>query len=285
METRHDTSLLEKAVGLVVEQAAIPTKRAEAEASFQVARATGLRRVATGGAVAIGAVGIGLAAWLALNQPLQKPEQMAAKAPPEVDQTKTESIPERQTSAYPAPAQKTPSATQPDPNPESAGNATSSPAPSGGPTSSGAPREAGAGAPHVPIPMPAPRPDIITTNFTKFVNRTTYLQGRMWKVEAGHHFTAETDANWSFAWCYTRVTVDGVSVGVDLANRSTPGSPPSTGIATRQTLAKAGLDDARARELAAKCPWLDGKSFGVSDDQPPPRPKPPAETKVVQQVL
>lgn len=56
MLVRHNTALLEKAVDLVVKQAAIPTLEAEAAAYDRMARANAFRRMMTGAAVAIAAV-------------------------------------------------------------------------------------------------------------------------------------------------------------------------------------------------------------------------------------
>ncbi len=73
MEVRHNTTLLEQAVEHVVRRAAIPAIHAEAEALHKRARATSFRRLATGGAVALAAVGIGLGMHLGLWEPQSVP--------------------------------------------------------------------------------------------------------------------------------------------------------------------------------------------------------------------
>jgi hypothetical protein len=272
METRHNTTLLEKAVGLVVDQAAIPTRKAEADASFQMARATGLRRVATGGAVAIAAVGIGLAAWLALNPK----EEQVAQVPEKPDKELTTSSVEKAAAdkAAEAAAKSNPDSKREtsgkDPAPGATANAgAKSPVPAHGPAATPG---------SSPVPAPPPKPEIITTNYSKFVSKTTTVLGRDWVVEAGHHFASETDANWSYAWCYTRAVVDGVTINVELASRTTPQLALLTRLATPQTLAKAGLDDNSVRILTEKCPWLDGKDFSSEEKKPAPAS---VETEIV----
>ncbi|ESX80678.1 hypothetical protein X759_12165 [Mesorhizobium sp. LSHC420B00] len=66
MLVRHNTTLLEQAVDLAVKRSAIPTLQAQAAAQEKTARATAIRRMATGGAIAVAAVGIGLGIKLGL---------------------------------------------------------------------------------------------------------------------------------------------------------------------------------------------------------------------------
>lgn len=68
MLVRHNTALLEQAVGLIVKRSAIPTLQAEAAAQEKVSKAAALRRIATGGAIAVAAIGIGLGLKLGLWQ-------------------------------------------------------------------------------------------------------------------------------------------------------------------------------------------------------------------------
>jgi len=63
---RHNTTLLEQAVDLAVKRSAIPTLQAQAAAQEKTARATAFRRMATGGAIAVAAVGVGLGIKLGL---------------------------------------------------------------------------------------------------------------------------------------------------------------------------------------------------------------------------
>ena len=85
--------------------------------------------------------------------------------------------------------------------------------------------------------------------------------GRGWQIVAGHHYATDTDKVWSYAWCYTDQIVDGVRVRIDLVERDSPSSRPRAPIATAESLAKAGLNDSSALELATKCPWLDGRAY------------------------
>ncbi len=85
-EVRHNTALLEQAVALVVQRASIPIRRAEAEAAERLARAAARRRLATGAAIALAAIGIGLGIYLGFWKPRVEPpaashEQIAPPVP------------------------------------------------------------------------------------------------------------------------------------------------------------------------------------------------------------
>ena len=245
MLVRHNTELLEKAVDLAVKRAAIPTLQAEAAAQRTMARATGLRRLATGGAIALAAVGIGLGVMLGFWQP----EETVASSKDEMAKT----------AELAAPPEARPEAIEPRASEET--------------------------PPMPPLPTPRPtvqtdrlaeaEPDIATVDYTKFSNRQVSLFGRDWLLEAGHHFQSERDATWDYAWCYTRHSANGVEVKVDLASRLSPSSPPMGPIANVETLEEAGLTDDAALELASKCAWLDSPGFSVDDFQPDPA-RPPA---------
>src|SRR5271165_4307642 len=104
MEVRHNTTLLEQALALVVQRASIPSKQAEAEAAERRARAVARRRIATGAAIAIAAVGLGLGVKLGLWRPPGEdklvgfpPTQLASpveRAAPGVE-PKAEPLPDR----------------------------------------------------------------------------------------------------------------------------------------------------------------------------------------------
>ncbi|TGQ96512.1 hypothetical protein EN847_33450, partial [Mesorhizobium sp. M1C.F.Ca.ET.204.01.1.1] len=79
MLVRHNTALLEKAVDLVVKQAAIPTLEAEAAAYDRMARANAFRRIMTGLAVAVAAVGIGYGAALFFGREAKLPHVVVDK--------------------------------------------------------------------------------------------------------------------------------------------------------------------------------------------------------------
>jgi predicted aspartyl protease len=124
-------------------------------------------------------------------------------------------------------------------------------------------------------------------NYDKFGNQETDYIGRHWQVQAGHHYKTDTDKEWTSAWCYTEQVIDGVKVKVDLVERDSPTSQPRAPIASPESLARVGLNDSSALELAARCPWLDGKiysrtEFYVPFGTPPSSPSivPPAPNYV-----
>ena len=110
VEVRHNTALLERAVELVVQRASIPMKQAEAEAAERFAQAAARRRLATGAAIALAAVGIGLGAYLGLWKHGVEPQRLAALpvVPPPVENDEPKSAPPPGTPERP-PAIPTPS--------------------------------------------------------------------------------------------------------------------------------------------------------------------------------
>jgi PAN domain len=121
-------------------------------------------------------------------------------------------------------------------------------------------------------------------NYTKFADLDVSYNDIVWPVTAGHQYESDTDKMWSRAWCYTTRTVDGVLIRVDLAVRDSPFARPKAPIASSQSLAKVGLDDDAGIQLAARCPWLDGRQFQESDFlSPPARNVPSATTNIAQQ--
>ncbi|WP_206527303.1 hypothetical protein, partial [Mesorhizobium sp. M7A.F.Ca.CA.001.08.2.1] len=60
MLVRHNTKLLEQAIDLQIKRSAIPTLQAEAAAHDKIARANAFRRMASGAAIAMAAIGIGV---------------------------------------------------------------------------------------------------------------------------------------------------------------------------------------------------------------------------------
>lgn len=225
MDVRHNTQLLERAVELVVQQAGIPTRQAEAEAAERQAKADARRRLATGGAIALAAVGIGLGVMLGLWRPefgLQLADRFEKPAPK--DAAPVPSVATLPAPPAPVPATAPPPASRSEPGP---------------PPGSGT----GVGP--------------ITVNFTKFAERDVRLLGKQWNLTAGHHFGKATDPTWKEAWCYTSAIVDNVALKVDLVRRPSPTARPIALVASPETLQKAGLDDASGLALATKCPWLD----------------------------
>ncbi|WP_457154989.1 PAN/Apple domain-containing protein, partial [Mesorhizobium sp. P5_C1] len=234
---RHNTALLERAVDLVVKQAAIPTLQAEAVAHDKIARANAFRRLMTGAAVAIAAVGIGYGAALFFGRELRLPP---VPDTPEVHKETDRIAPSETVSEG-----KTERSTVPVPEP--------------------APR------PKEIAPPEAPKqPDVVTEDFNKFLTRELDWGGSHWSLVSGHHFSDEHDPTWDRAWCYTRRLVNGVDVNVDLANRPSPTARPQAPAAPMATLASIGLNDASALELASKCAWLDNRAFSGNDYEAPP---------------
>lgn len=237
MLVRHNTALLERAVDLVVKQAAIPTLQAEAVAHDKIARANAFRRLMTGAAVAIAAVGIGYGAALFFGRELRLPP---VPDTPEVHKETDRIAPSETVSEG-----KTERSTVPVPEP--------------------APR------PKEIAPPEAPKqPDVVTEDFNKFLTRELDWGGSHWSLVSGHHFSDEHDPTWDRAWCYTRRLVNGVDVNVDLANRPSPTARPQAPAAPMATLASIGLNDASALELASKCAWLDNRAFSGNDYEAPP---------------
>ena len=216
MEVRHNTALLEKAVELVVLRAAIPAQQAEAEALRKRAAAISQRRLATGIAIAVAALGVGLGFYLGFWNNRSENIQRAS-----IDTRPTFPEPQSGTSAKP--------------------------------TSS------------LPNSQARPAPDKITVDFTKFASLTVQFLGRRWSLSAGHRFASDRDPTWSSAWCYTEIDVDGANIKIDLADRANAEVKPVAPIATKETLAKAGLDDESALALATKCPWLDNRIYRINE--------------------
>jgi hypothetical protein len=208
VEVRHNTTLLEQAIALVVQRASIPTRQAEADAAEKLARAVARRRLATGAAIAMAAIGIGLGVLFGFWKP---------RVGPQFPQT--------------AESDRAGSALKPKNNEI--------------PFGSDSPNET--------------KPP--TIDYEKFARRETEYLGRSWQIEAGHHYATDTDKVWTSAWCYTVQNVDGVLVKVDLVQRDSPTSQPRAPVASPESLARVGLNDSSALELATKCPWLDGRVY------------------------
>jgi hypothetical protein len=202
-EVRHNTSLLEQAVALVVQRASIPIRRAEADAAERFAQAAARRRLATGAAIALAAIGIGLGIYLGFWKPRVEP----------------------------------PVASHEQITPMVASHEQSAPL-----------------NPHGPV-----------INYEKFATEETVYLGRRWTIETGHHYETDADKAWTRAWCYTQQVVDGVNVKVDLVERDSPTSQPRAPIASQESLAKVGLNDASALDLATKCPWIDGRVYAQNE--------------------
>lgn len=225
MQVRHNTALLEQAVELVVRQAAIPSLEAEARAKEMAARSSGFRRLATGGAIAVAAIGVGLGVFLGFWQP--EPQQLA-KDPQPKDQERVVQAPIHLPPEGPRPTAKV--------NPQPP-------------------------APMPPDTASPGKPDVVTVDFTKFSKKSVAVDGREWALSAGHYFADENDATWQSAWCYSNIEVGGVDLQLNFARRESPGSVPIAPISSSATFAQVGLTDEQARRIAAECPWLDERKF------------------------
>lgn len=234
MQVRHNTSVLEQAVRLSVERAAIPTLEAQAALEEKAAKAAAVRRVATGAAVAIAAVGLGLGVYFGFLREPAPSSSVASVAPPAKgsDRLPAESVTSAERS-----------------------------------TRVGA--EERAAPPAKPTPFLPSADQIVTVDYTKFATRKTILKGAEWTLETGHYYKSETDKTWSHAWCYSRQAVDGVVLEVRLADRTSPAAVPQAPVAPARTLAALGLSDADATQLATQCTWLDGVSYTTSQFREP----------------
>ncbi|MES0196827.1 PAN domain-containing protein [Mesorhizobium sp. M0011] len=241
MLVRHNTKLLEQAIDLQIKRSAIPTLQAEADAHDKIVRANAFRRMASGAAIALAAIGIGVGVWLvfdrdptviqpeppvAQNQPSNPNENLPKETKKSEDRISgEETIAEEGKTDKP----KSPSIEQPTPPPADPAN-----------------------------------PD--TFDFVKFANRKVPYAGSTWQLESGHHFESEKNPTWDTAWCYTRRLANtGVEVQVSLVNRPSPTSTPQAPVSSSETLASVGLDDNSARELASRCLWLDEANFAPGD--------------------
>ncbi|RUV21774.1 PAN domain-containing protein [Mesorhizobium sp. M7A.F.Ca.MR.245.00.0.0] len=241
MLVRHNTKLLEQAIDLQIKRSAIPTLQAEAAAHDKIARANAFRRMASGAAVAMAAIGIGVGVWLVFDRDptlIQPEPSVTQNIPPnqiedETKETKKseDRIPGGETIAQEGKTDKpkSPQIEQPKPPPVDPAN-----------------------------------PD--TFDFVKFANRKVAYAGSTWQLESGHHFDSEKAPTWDTAWCYTRKLANtGIEVQVRLVNRSSPTSMPLAPVSSSETLASVGLDDTSARELASHCLWLDEARFAPTD--------------------
>ena len=65
---------------------------------------------------------------------------------------------------------------------------------------------------------------------------------------------------------------------MDLVERDSPTSQPRAPIASPESLARVGLNDYSALDLAAKCPWIDGKVYSRSEFYAPSGRTPPSQS-------
>lgn len=229
MQVRHNTTLLEQAVDHVVRRASIPLIQAEAAAQERTLRAAAFRRLATGVAISLVAIGIGLGIYLSKRvedhtEIAQKSLAAAEKIPP--DQPKLEPVAVGKVTSERIPQSESPTV--------------------------------------APVKELTPSP--ITTNFSIFRDREAKLFGKDWKITTGHSFANETDQvarNWSSAWCYTNTDVNGLDVRIGLGERLNSGVAPIIQELSTETLTKIGLTNFEVLTLATQCPWLDGKSFNI----------------------
>ena len=186
--------------------------------------------MATGVAVAIAALGIGLGVWFGLHA--GEGSRVIARE------------------TYPVPG---PTITvTPEPKPFAVRQPIVTDAPSVSPIAKAEPS----------IP---PDPHTPVVNYTKFASQKIALFGHEWDLQAGHQFASETQTDWDAAWCYLSTDIGGITARVDLANRQHSSSSPIGPIAPSDVLQRIGLDEQQASELAAQCPWLDGKQFSAAN--------------------
>ena len=237
MQVRHNTTLLEQAVDHVVRRASIPLIEAEAAAQEKRYRATAFRRLATGAAIALVAVGIGLGVYLSKRVDVHK-------ALGQTDFATSEKL-------------QRPKGSETQEKPNDSGSQT--------PASTPSKTEERRQTADVTTQGKTP-PSIDTFNFTIFKDRTIRLFDKQWYIQAGHNFATEADQqarNWSAAWCYTVLPVDGLDLRINLGSRPSTASAPGVPEASKEALSRAALTPFEALTLATKCPWLDGKSFDI----------------------
>ena len=75
MEVRHNTTALERALEVIAMRAEAPLLVARAAASDKIRKGVAIRRLATGAAIAIAAIGIGLGIYLSRKEPLTTAKQ------------------------------------------------------------------------------------------------------------------------------------------------------------------------------------------------------------------
>lgn len=263
MLVRHNTTLLEQAIDLQVKRSAIPTLEAEAAAHDRIARANAFRRMATGAAIAIAAVGIGIGSMLIFGLD-KEPGQLAKMTEKQLETTNSQD-----TAIARSPEELTVKPVTPTKQGERVVKEGKSEAPKAD-NSSSQPQD-----PPKLSPDPSAPANPVTVDFTKFVHRDVLFQGINWEVSSGHQFASENSPNWETAWCYTRRTVNDVDLNLQLVNRPTPSSKPQAPVSSPATFASVGLSEKQARELASKCQWLDGSSFAPDNFDPlPGRPTP-----------
>ena len=112
MKVRHNTTLLEKAVDETIRRASLPSLKAQADAAATIQKASSLRRLATGIAIGIAAVGSGLGIYWAKSSkfeiktvsiPSERPKDSAT--PPsaqDASQNKHKVSPDRPPKARPS---------------------------------------------------------------------------------------------------------------------------------------------------------------------------------------
>lgn len=269
MEVQHNTTLLEKAVEYSVRNASIPARKAEAAARQVEARAQGFRRLATGGAIALAAAGIGFGIWLAMQPPRDDTSAAHSKQVEELErelgkeklanETLRQSLQtsEQQLAAFKR--QKDESRVLPGDLQSSAEQEQKI-----------SQQQQALAESEKTIADLRRRLDSITgrdplSDYSIFKYRFVTYKGQMWKVTAGHQFASSLDKNWSSGWCYVSPEIDNVRLNVDLVTRSTPDSSPVAPVASPQTLQEAGLDREDAIFLASNCEWLDGRVFTAAE--------------------
>lgn len=267
MEIRHNTSLLEKAVEHSVQNASIPSRKAEAAAKEVEARAHALRRIATGGGIALAAVGIGLGVWLALRQP--------APVSPTADQAKVSGLEDKVSEAERKLEEAKGKNDELQKQLEEAKH--SVPAQDESLTQQlqelkdkNAQQELALQEAEKTAQDLRQRLDSMTggdplTNYSIFKRKIVNFKGRQWQVTAGHEFASNADKQWRNAWCYVNPEIDGVRLNIDLVVRDAPDAPPKAPVTTAQTLQKAGLSTDDALFLGSQCDWLDGKTFSQAE--------------------
>lgn len=248
-----------------VHNASIPSRTAEAAATQIEARAHAFRRLATGGAIALAAVGIGLGLWLSMHEPRNADGAAVEQLQSQLDQAAQENQSLREEQANTAQQLRDLESRKDDSRIDSSAANRNAEL-----ERENAEQQQALQNAQRTITDLQQRLDSMTggdplTNYTIFKTKIVPHKGRVWEVTTGHDFASNSDKQWRHAWCYVTPDVDGVLIKVDLVQRPSPEAPPQTAVASAATLTKAGLDNADALYLGSNCDWLDGKKFSESE--------------------
>ena len=241
-----------------VHNASIPGRTAEAKAQA-------FRRLATGGAIALAAVGIGFGLWLTMHEPRNDDGAALEQLQRQLDQAARENQTLREQQAETAQQLMDLKGRKDYSRIDSSAASRNAEL-----EKENAEQQKALQNAQGTITDLQQRLDSMTggdplTNYTIFKTKIVPHKGRVWEVTTGHDFASNSDKQWRHAWCYVTPDVDGVLIKVDLVQRLSPDAAPQASVASPATLTKAGLDKSDVLYLGSNCDWLDGKKFSESE--------------------